>query len=76
VVTEEGVKTNRALLVEPTGAISWYVKQHLVPGHEADMTPGKRPLVYDAPLRAPAWRFAKTCTFRRSAALTRERVRG
>jgi apolipoprotein N-acyltransferase len=38
-------RTNRALIARPDGSYRWYVKQHLVPGFEADLTPGTEPLV-------------------------------
>lgn len=50
VVTDGARVTNRALVAEANGGHAWYVKQHLVPGIEAGMTPGDRPLLLDAPL--------------------------
>jgi apolipoprotein N-acyltransferase len=41
VVTDDGAKTNRALVVKPSGAISWYLKQHLVPGTRGRHDAGK-----------------------------------
>ena len=37
--------TNRALIARPDGTSHWYEKQHLIPGIEAGITPGSRPLV-------------------------------
>lgn len=37
--------TNRALIARPDGTSYWYEKQHLIPGIEAGITPGSRPLV-------------------------------
>lgn len=37
--------TNRALIARPDGTFYWYEKQHLIPGIEAGITPGSRPLV-------------------------------
>lgn len=47
VVDHEGMTRNRALVASPTGDIAWYDKQHLVPGSEADTSPGRRLLVLD-----------------------------
>ena len=49
VVTEDSRVTNRALVAQPDGRHAWYVKQHLVPGIEAGITPGDRPLLLNAP---------------------------
>ncbi len=48
VVTDGMHITNRALVAQADGRYGWYVKQHLVPGIEADITPGDHPLVLDA----------------------------
>ena len=37
--------TNRALIARPDGSYRWYVKQHLVPGVEAGITPGTSSVV-------------------------------
>lgn len=50
VVTDGARVTNRALVARADGRHAWYVKRHLVPGFEADMTPGDRLLVLDATL--------------------------
>lgn len=47
VVDHEGMTRNRAVIASPTGDIAWYDKQHLVPGFEADTSPGRRLLVFD-----------------------------
>lgn len=43
------VTTNNALALLPDGTTSNYVKQHLVPGLEADLTPGNRDLLIGSP---------------------------
>lgn len=45
IVEEAGQLTNRALIAQPDGSYRWYLKQHLVPGVEAGITPGTRPVV-------------------------------
>ncbi|MBX9858852.1 MAG: hypothetical protein K2Y20_04580 [Sphingomonas sp.] len=45
IVEEAGRLTNRALIAQPDGRYRWYLKQHLIPGVEAGITPGTRPLV-------------------------------
>ncbi|WBH15859.1 nitrilase-related carbon-nitrogen hydrolase [Sphingomonas radiodurans] len=50
VVTDDARVTNRALVARANGRHAWYVKQHLVPGFEANMSPGDRPLMLDANL--------------------------
>jgi apolipoprotein N-acyltransferase len=47
VVNHEGMTRNRALVASPTGGIAWYDKHYLVPGFEADTSPGRRLLVFD-----------------------------
>jgi apolipoprotein N-acyltransferase len=47
VVNHEGMTRNRALVASPTGGSAWYDKHHLVPGFEADTSPGRRLLVFD-----------------------------
>lgn len=47
VVDHDGMTRNRAVVASPTGNIVWYDKQHLVPGYEADSSPGRRLLVLD-----------------------------
>lgn len=47
VVDQEGMTRNRALVASPTGGSAWYDKHHLVPGFEADTSPGRRLLVFD-----------------------------
>lgn len=50
VVVDDGqVNTNRALAFLPDGTTSNYIKQHLVPGLEGDMTPGSRDLLVRSP---------------------------
>lgn len=39
-VEEPGRLTNRALIAQPDGRYRWYLKQHLIPGVEAGITPG------------------------------------
>lgn len=45
VVEEAGRLTNRALIAQPNGHYRWYLKQHLIPGVEAGITPGTSPVV-------------------------------
>jgi apolipoprotein N-acyltransferase len=45
IVDEAKRVTNRALIAEPDGTYRWYVKQHLVPGAEAGITPGISPVL-------------------------------
>lgn len=45
IVDEAKQITNRALIARPDGSYRWYVKQHLVPGFEADITPGTSTVV-------------------------------
>jgi apolipoprotein N-acyltransferase len=46
VIVDEATRvTNRALIAQPDGTYRWYVKQHLVPGVEAGVTPGISPVV-------------------------------
>ena len=40
--------TGRALVAHPDGSFDWYVKQHLIPGIESELTPGSNPLVTKA----------------------------
>ena len=49
-VTDGSRVTNRALVAQADGRHAWYVKQHLVPGVEAGITPGDRSLVLDGRL--------------------------
>ncbi len=46
-MTVEGAHdlTGRALIARPDGTYRWYLKQHLIPGIEADITPGSVPFV-------------------------------
>lgn len=37
--------TGRALIAQPDGRFHWYIKQHLIPGIEGELTPGTQPLV-------------------------------
>jgi apolipoprotein N-acyltransferase len=37
--------TGRALIAQPDGRFHWYIKQHLIPGIERELTPGTQPLV-------------------------------
>lgn len=37
--------TGRALVAQSNGTYRWYRKQHLIPGIEAELTPGSEPLV-------------------------------
>lgn len=46
IVEEAGRLTNRALIAQPDGSHRWYLKQHLVPGVEAGITPGASPFVH------------------------------
>jgi apolipoprotein N-acyltransferase len=48
-VNNGAVITNIALALLPDGTTSNYVKQHLVPGLEADLTPGSRDLLVGSP---------------------------
>lgn len=45
IVEGAGRLTNRALIARPNGSYRWYLKQHLVPGVEAGITPGVSPVV-------------------------------
>lgn len=45
IVEETGRLTNRALIAQPDGSYRWYLKQHLIPGVEAGITPGISPFV-------------------------------
>ena len=45
IVEEAGRLTNRALIAQPDGSYRWYLKQHLVLGVEARITPGASPVV-------------------------------
>ena len=45
IVDEAKRVTNRALIARPDGSYRWYVKQHLVPGVEAGITPGTSAVV-------------------------------
>ncbi len=46
VIVDEAKRiTNRALIARPDGSYRWYVKQHLVPGVEAGITPGRAAIV-------------------------------
>ena len=45
IVEEAGRLTNRALIAQPDGSYRWYLKQHLIPGVEAGITPGTSPVV-------------------------------
>jgi apolipoprotein N-acyltransferase len=47
VVDHDGMTRNQAVVASPTGDIAWYNKQHLVPGYEADTSPGRRLLTLD-----------------------------
>lgn len=40
-----GKATGRALIAQPDRRFHWYIKQHLIPGIEAEFTPGTQPLV-------------------------------
>jgi apolipoprotein N-acyltransferase len=51
VMVDDGrVSTNRALVASSDGTAATYVKQHLVPGLERGLTPGRRDLVLGAPV--------------------------
>ena len=45
IVEEAGRLTNRALIAQPDGSYRWYLKQHLIPGVEAGITPGTSAVV-------------------------------
>jgi apolipoprotein N-acyltransferase len=45
IVEDAGRLTNRALIAQPDGSYRSYLKQHLVPGVEAGITPGASPVV-------------------------------
>ncbi|RYF17549.1 MAG: hypothetical protein EOO77_11705, partial [Oxalobacteraceae bacterium] len=49
IVEQAGELTNRALIAQPDGSYRWYLKQHLVPGVEAGITPGIAPVVLHYP---------------------------
>ncbi|MFD1950306.1 nitrilase-related carbon-nitrogen hydrolase [Sphingomonas arantia] len=49
IVDEAGRLTNRALIAQPDGSYRWYLKQYLVPGVEAGITPGTSPVVLRDP---------------------------
>jgi apolipoprotein N-acyltransferase len=64
IVVEEGEKvTNRALVVTPNGRPAWYVKQHLVPGLERDITPGDRNLLVTSPVAGTGVAICKDMHF-------------
>jgi apolipoprotein N-acyltransferase len=63
IVEEAGRLTNRALVAQPDGSHLWYVKQHLVPGFEAAMTPGPSPLLLAAPAAAVGVAICKDMHF-------------
>ena len=44
-VEDAGVLTRRALITLPDGTYRWYLKQHLIPGIEAELTAGSESLV-------------------------------
>lgn len=44
-VEEADRVTGRALIAHPDGRFHWYVKQHLIPGIESELTAGSDPLV-------------------------------
>jgi apolipoprotein N-acyltransferase len=44
-VEEPDRLTGRALIAMPDGRFNWYIKQHLIPGIESEMTPGSEALV-------------------------------
>ncbi|WAC25139.1 nitrilase-related carbon-nitrogen hydrolase [Blastomonas sp. SL216] len=48
-VDDGRIITNNALALLPDGTASNYVKQHLVPGLEAELTPGSRDLLIGSP---------------------------
>ncbi|HZG45002.1 MAG TPA: nitrilase-related carbon-nitrogen hydrolase [Allosphingosinicella sp.] len=47
VVEQDGLTTNRALLVQPDGGMVWYYKQHLVPVFESSISPGRSPILLE-----------------------------
>ncbi len=49
IVEQAGQLTNRALIAQPDGSYRWYLKQHLVPGVEAGITPGVSSVVLHYP---------------------------
>ena len=50
IVIEDKEKiTNRALIAKPDGSFEWYLKQHLVPGIEAEISSGDIPYVTAKP---------------------------
>jgi apolipoprotein N-acyltransferase len=55
--------TNRSLIVGPNGQSAWYMKQHLVPGFESDMTPGDRAFVASFPVRGVGLAICKDMHF-------------
>ena len=64
IVVEDGDNvTNRALVATPHGRPAWYVKQHLVPGLERDMTPGGRNLLVTSPVAGTGVAICKDMHF-------------
>lgn len=49
IVEQAGQLTNRALIAQPDGRYRWYLKQHMVPGVEAGITPGVSSMVLRYP---------------------------
>ena len=65
-------QANRAIVGRPNGDVQTYDKQHLVPGFEAQETPGHTPLAVDAPWGRTGIAICKDMDF---AALGREYAR-
>jgi apolipoprotein N-acyltransferase len=48
VMSDGALKYNRAVVSAPDGTVVWYDKQHLVPGHEDDISPGRQSMLISA----------------------------
>jgi apolipoprotein N-acyltransferase len=63
VVNDGRVSTNRALVALPDGTSVTYLKQHLVPGLEGDLTPGDRDLIIASPVAGTGIAICKDLHF-------------
>jgi apolipoprotein N-acyltransferase len=63
VVDENSQATNRTVIAGPKGQSAWYIKQHLVPGFESDMTPGDRAFVASFPVQGVGLAICKDMHF-------------
>ena len=63
VVDANGQATNRSVIAGPKGQSAWYIKQHLVPGFESDMTPGDHAFVASFPVQGVGLAICKDMHF-------------